>query len=258
MSANPSDRAQSNKTNRSFSIKRIVRSLPFVRKLERHLNNQFERDEFVIKELAKLRDGSVLLDAGCGSQRYKPYCSHLEYRAQDFGKFKADPKNTYGYEDTNIAEYQYGTLDYVGDVWDVDEKSETFDAILCTEVFEHIPFPIETVKEFRRLLKHHGILILTAPCNSWRHMDPYFFYPGFSDRWFEKILKENGFAIQKMEAVGDYYRWLSIAIARTARAQSFIAKIILFPAFIYYYNKKKTSGSVDALCIGYHIVAEKF
>jgi SAM-dependent methyltransferase len=258
MSNKPLHLAKTDKADGAFSFKRVIRSLPFVRKLERNLNNQFERDEFVIKELARLPAGSILLDAGCGSQRYKRYCDHLEYRAQDFGKFKTDLKKIYGYENAeDTADYQYGTLDYTGDVWDIEEKPETFDAILCTEVFEHIPFPIETVKEFSRLLKPRGRLILTAPSNSLRHMDPYFFYPGFTDRWFETILKESGFAIQTLEAVGDYYRWLSIEIARTARAQSLIAKIILFPAFLYYYNKKKTKHSVDALCLGYHIVAEK-
>ena len=226
-------------------------------RLERYLNNQFERDEFVIRELSGLRPGAALLDAGSGNQRYRPYCAHLEYRAQDFGKFTTDLKKIYGYEDLELADYQYGALDYVGDIWNIDENPATFDAILCTEVFEHIPFPIETVKEFNRLLKPGGRLILTAPCNSLRHMDPYFFYPGFSDRWFEKILTENGFVIQKMDAVGDYFRWLAMALASTARAQSFIAKIMLLPAFLYYYSKKKTERSVDALCIGYHIVADK-
>jgi SAM-dependent methyltransferase len=124
-------------------------------------------------------------------------------------------------------------------------------------VLEHIPFPNEAVKEFSRLLKPGGKLILTAPSNCLRHMDPYFFYTGFSDRWFERILKESGFVIETIEAVGDYHSWLSVEIARTARTQSLLAKILLLPAFLYYYNKKKTNVSVDALCMGYHVVAEK-
>jgi SAM-dependent methyltransferase len=258
MSNKPLHVAKTDKADGAFSLKRAVRCLPFVSKLERSLNNQFARDEFIIKQLAGLSVGLLLLDAGCGSQRYRCYCNHLEYRAQDFGKFKTDSKKVFGYEDDeDTADYQYGTLDYVGDVWDIEEKSGTFDAILCTEVFEHIPFPNETVKEFSRLLKPGGKLILTAPNSSLRHMDPYFFYTGFTDRWFERILTENSFVIETIEAVGDYYSWLSVEIARTARAQSLIAKILLFPTFLYYYNKQKTDRSVDALCMGYHVVAEK-
>ena len=33
--------------------------------------------------------------------------------------------------------------------------------------------------------------------------------------------------------------------------------IILFPSFVYYFSKKKTTLSVDTLCMGYHVVAEK-
>jgi SAM-dependent methyltransferase len=258
MSENPPHLAQTNKADKAFSLRRVVRFLPFLNRLEHNLNNQFARDDFVIKELASLPAGSLLLDAGCGSQRYKRHCNHLEYRAQDFGKYKTDSKKMLGYENVeDNADYQYGTLDYVGDVWNIEEKPETFDAILCTEVFEHILFPNETVKEFSRLLKPGGKMILTAPSNCLRHMDPYFFYTGFSDRWFESILKGSGFEIKVIKPVGDYYSWLSVEIARTAHTQSLFAKLLLFSAFLYYYNKKKTNVSVDALCMGYHVVAEK-
>lgn len=52
--------------------------------------------------------------------------------------------------------YNYGLLDYVGDIWDINEVDDSFDAILCKEVFEHIPYPNETLKEFARLLKSGG------------------------------------------------------------------------------------------------------
>ena len=148
-------------------------------------------------------------------------------------------------------------MDYVGDIWDINEKQNTFDAILCTEVFEHIPHPIKTLEEFSRLLKKNGKLILTAPSNCLRHMDPYFFYTGFSDRWYEKFLKENGLEIELINVVGDYYSWLMVEIARTASTNSVFSKIALLPAFLYFYNKKKTQISVDTLCMGYHIVARK-
>jgi hypothetical protein len=123
MSNKPLHVAKTDKADGAFSLKRAVRCLPFVSKLERSLNNQFARDEFVIKQLAGLSVGLLLLDAGCGSQRYRCYCNHLEYRAQDFGKFKTDSKKVFGYEDDeDTADYQYGTLDYVGDVWDIEEN----------------------------------------------------------------------------------------------------------------------------------------
>jgi SAM-dependent methyltransferase len=222
------------------------------------LNNQFARDYFVLEQLKLLKPGSVLLDAGCGSQRYRKECSHIIYKSQDFGQYTVDSKKMLGSEGVGgVDGYKYGQLDYIGDIWSIDERDGFFDAILCTEVFEHIPYPIETVKEFARLLKPGGKLILTAPGNCLRHMDPFFFYSGFTDRFFEKILTEYGLNIEKLESVGDYYSWLAVEMARTARAGSLIAKLMVAPAFVYYYFKKKTELSTSTLCMGYHIVAKR-
>ena len=233
--------------------------IPFIRKWILKLNNANERAEFVKDQLLDIQNGKLILDAGCGSQQYKPFCSHLNYKAQDFGRYTSDDKKMLGSEKGTDGDndYQYGELDYVGDIWEINEKDSSFDAILCTEVIEHIPYPIETLKEFARLLKPSGKLILTAPSNCLRHMDPYFFYSGFSDRWFENFLDENEFEIISIEPVGDYYSWLSVEIARTAMSHSIFSKILLLPAFIYYFSKKKTPVSTDTLCMGYHIVATK-
>ena len=153
--------------------------------------------------------------------------------------------------------YQYGELDFVGDIWNINTPDASFDAVLCTEVFEHIPHPIETVKEFSRLIKPGGTLILTAPNACLRHMDPYFFYTGFSDRWYEKFLTENGFEIEEIVPVGDYYSWLGVEMARTGLTHSIVAKVMLFPALIYFFSKRKTKASVDTLCMGYHVLAKK-
>jgi hypothetical protein len=88
-------------------------------------------------------------------------------------------------------------------------------------------------------------------------MDPYFYSSGFSDRWYEKILGENDLKIESLEAVGDYYSWIAVEIARTAASHSLFAKVVLAPAFLYYYNKQKTKLSADTLCMGYHVVARK-
>jgi SAM-dependent methyltransferase len=239
-------------------LKKIIRKFPFVASFLKNLNNQFSREAFIKGELEKIPRGKMLLDAGCGSQRYRKYCSHLLYRGQDFGKFKVDEKKMLGGgESSVVGDYEYGELDYTGNIWSIDEKDGHFDAILCTEVFEHIPYPIETLIEFSRLLKKDGRLILTAPSNCLRHMDPYFFYSGFSDRWFEKFLNSNGLKLESIYPVGDYYSWLAVEMARTAATHSIFAKFLLAPAFFYFYCKKQTSVSVSTLCMGYHVVAVK-
>jgi SAM-dependent methyltransferase len=233
-------------------------SLPFVRNVVENLDPEYARDDFVAGCLKALPAGTRLLDAGCGSQRYRRHCGHLEYRAQDFGGYSTDEKKMLGSEGVGGTDgYRYGALDYVGDIWDIDEADATFGAVLCTEVLEHIPYPIETVRELCRLLRPGGRLILTAPANALRHMDPYFFNAGLSDRWYQKFLPENGMTIETLRPVGDYYRWLAVEMARTAWSHSLFAKIVLSPAFLYFYNKKPTPTSTDTLCLEYYVVAVK-
>lgn len=209
--------------------------------------------------MQKLPNGSIVLDAGCGDQPYRNICSHLRYRSQDFGQYTNDLKETiHGGKGLHQgASYQYGHLDYTGNIWNIAEENDYFDAIICTEVFEHIPYPAETIQEFSRLLKHGGKLVITAPSNCLRHMDPYFFYSGFSDRWFEHFLAEFEFAIEEINPVGDYYRWIGVEIKRTMSNYSLLAKIFLFPTFLYFYNKKQSEASINTLCLGYHVVAIK-
>jgi SAM-dependent methyltransferase len=241
-------------------MRNFIKTLPLLANVRKRLNNLNERTEWVKKQLELLPPGSLILDAGCGSQQFRKYCQHLNYKAQDFGQYIADEKKMLGAESGGLGSdggYVYGELDYTGDIWHVPEKDSMFDAILCTEVFEHIPYPNETIAEFNRLLKPGGKLILTAPSNCLRHMDPYFYYSGFSDRWYDRILNKNNFILKEIIAVGDYYSWMSVEIARTAMTHSLFTKILLFPAFLFYYNMKKTEVSVSTLCGGYHVVAIK-
>ena len=241
-------------------MRKILKKIPFTSSWIRKLDNQNERIDWVKYQLESLASGSVLLDAGCGDQQYRQFTGHLTYKAQDFGQYIIDEKKMIGGESGGLGSgegYKYGELDYTGNIWEIDEEDNSFDAILCTEVFEHIPFPIETLKEFSRLLRPKGKLILTAPSNCLRHMDPYYFYSGFSDRWYEKFLDDNGFSIDTIEPVGDYYSWLGVELARTGDLHSFPVRLILFPAFVYFFSKKKTKVSVDTLCMGYHVLATK-
>jgi SAM-dependent methyltransferase len=232
----------------------IFRSLSS--QIRNKLSNEPIRIRWVQDQISRLPKASLLLDAGCGSQQYRRFCAQLNYKAQDFGQYVKDEAGGFTSGLGGEQGYQYGPLDYVGDIWNIDEQPDSFDAILCTEVFEHIPYPNETLTEFARLLKPGGTLILTCPSNCLRHMDPFFFYSGFSDKYLEHMLEKEGFEIEIMEPVGDYYSWLSVELARSMQHHGLFAKALLFPAFLWYYLKKKTEKSVSTLCMGYHVVAK--
>ncbi len=169
----------------TWTLRSLIAKSTFFKSFYMYLNMQVERDIFISTRIKNIPGGLILMDAGCGSQRYRELCAHLQYRGQDFGAYVVDDKAVIGSSGVGgTSGYVYGDLYYKGDIWNIQESDGALDVILCTEVFEHIPFPIETINEFSRLLKIGGELILTAPSNCLRHMDPYFYYSGFSDRWY--------------------------------------------------------------------------
>ncbi len=220
------------------------------------INNAIGRREWVQKQVQTIPEGSLLLDAGCGEQQYREYCDHLEYRGQDFGQFEIDEADGFAASD---QKWSYGDLDYVGDIWDIEEKDATFDAILCTEVLEHVPRAADAILEFGRLLKPGGKLLLTVPSNSLRHQDPYYFVAGYSDHFLQYWLERAGFDDINIAPQGDYHRWLMCEDLRTMRSGGLFAKILVFPSFVYRYVKqsKPTQKSIATLCLGYHVRAVK-
>ncbi len=84
-------------------------------------------------------------------------------------------------------------LDIVSDITSIPLPDASVDAIMCTEVFEHIPDPIAAVKEFGRLVKPGGYLLITAPFASLTHFAPYHFASGLSRFFYEKHLPDQEF-----------------------------------------------------------------
>ncbi len=233
-----------------------LRRLPFRIRIRRLINNEYERIDWVSDRLRQLPPKTRLLDAGCGSQQYRKFCQHLHYESQDFGQYSVDEADSLTASQTP---YEYGRIDYVSNIWEIPVPAESFDAVLCTEVFEHIPHPTETIAEFSRILRPGGQLLLTVPSNCLRHMDPYFFFSGFSDRYLRHFLEKYGFQVTEMTVVGDYNRWMLAEVARTAALSGWWAKIAMLPAFFYYYLKQRqpTEASRNTLCMGYMIRATK-
>ena len=173
-------------------------------------NNKATRDTWVEKTLKAIPSGLRILDAGAGEQIYKSNCGHLEYVAQDFGRYdgKGDEKGL------QMGSWDQTKLDIISDIISIPEPDESFDAVMCTEVFEHLPKPINAIQEFARILKKKGLLIVTAPFCSMTHFAPYHFYTGFNRYFYEMYLEENGFEILEIKSNGNYFEYMGQEIRR--------------------------------------------
>jgi SAM-dependent methyltransferase len=236
-------------------MKKFIKKIVGIEKLIKKVDAETIRDQLVQNELKTIPNNGLLLDAGCGNQKYRAFSRHLIYKAQDLGEYIKDEKENISTSQTSI--YEIGPLDYRGNVWDINESDQHFDAILCTEVFEHIPYPIEAVREFSRLIKPKGKLIITIPAASNRHFDPFYYYSGFSDRWINYFLDKNGFEEIKITPIGDYFSYVMINMYTIAINAGWIVRILLAPGIYCMSKMKKTTGSVNYQCNGYFVTAIK-
>ncbi len=224
--------------------------------------NEELRREWVSKQAESLTAGSRVLDAGAGSGQYRRFFDHCDYKSQDFGQELGTIGN-------------YTELDYECDITEIPAEDGSFDAILCTEVIEHVPQPERVITEFARLLRPGGTLILSAPLGAFLHQEPYHFYGGFTPHWYEKYLKENGFTIESIEPNGGFFRLLGQELRRFCGLCSprsifkkglikglgatviwicMLPASFLFPVFAPWLDSFCLDSTIT---IGYHVVAFK-
>jgi SAM-dependent methyltransferase len=55
-------------------------------------------------------------------------------------------------------------------------RTGVFDAVICTEVLEHVPEPGDFLREVVRVMRPGGVLLLTTPQTWGLHEEPYDFY----------------------------------------------------------------------------------
>ena len=233
-----------------------------VKAINKYLVADSRREDFVKRELMKLKNNCKILDVGAGEQRYKKYCMHLDYTSQDFCQYTG-MGNGSGLQN---EKWDVSKIDIVSDIINIPVESHSFDAILCTEVFEHIPDPISALKEFSRILKPGGILILSAPFCSLTHMAPYHYYSGLNRYWYEYFMPKNNFEIVTIESNGNFFEYI---MQESFRCNSVYREYfgkplsILWLGICYLFGRKmhkisnNNNKSDELLCFGYHVVAKR-
>ena len=115
--------------------------------------------KFVSKEV---KEGEILLDAGCGDSPYYEFLKHSKYIGTDFLKVN--------------KKYDKSKLNFVSSLDELPLKDESVDTILCTQVLEHVENPFKVMNEFKRILKKEGKLFISVPQQQGVHEEPYNFF----------------------------------------------------------------------------------
>lgn len=121
-----------------------------------------------------------VLDVGCGSKPYRELIPAERYVGMEM-----DTPRTR----TSFAADVY----YDGRTF--PQASGSFDAVLCSQVFEHVFTPAEFLAEIHRVLRPGGCLVLTVPFAWDEHEQPHD-YARYSSFGLKSALERAGFVVE--------------------------------------------------------------
>lgn len=225
---------------------------------EIHDFNQRERDRWVRMKASTIPVGSRVLDIGAGTCPYRALFAHCDYKTHDFKRYTGEKLG---------GTKEYGKIDYESDICAIPVKDNSFDVIVCTEVLEHTPEPIEALREMSRILKEGGRLFLTAPLGSGLHQLPYHYYGGFTPEWYKHFCSKFGLYVSEISSNGGFFRLLAQECARIVwtlpqhqhlhgNHVDFIRDLFgeWIPRYLFEMEKKHC---IDQFTVGYHVEAIK-
>jgi len=133
-------------------------------------------------DAAKFCENGVILDAGAGHQRYKPFFSRSIYLSQEHHA---------GIKIKGMKNIEYDLI-YPLDK-KIPLKDKCLDAVLSTSVIEHLQYPDKFCAEANRVLKPGGKLFINVPFVNFEHEIPYD-YNRLTRYGLKRMLKDAGFA----------------------------------------------------------------
>lgn len=130
---------------------------------------------------ASLPPGSRVLDAGSGDQRYKQLFERQIYESADFEQ----------------VDKPYAKSTYVCDLATIPVPDQTYDAIVFTQVMEHLSEPSAVLKELHRIGKEGCRLFYSAPFCAEEHEIPYDFFR-YTQFGVRHLFTKAGFEIEEI------------------------------------------------------------
>jgi len=156
--------------------------------------------ELVLQAATEIPPGSRLLDVGAGDSPYRELFRHVRYETADWEM------------SFHVADE---VLQHVGPAHAIPVGDGEFDAVLCTQVLEHVPNPAEVIQELFRVLAPGGRLYMTLPFVWELHEIPWDFYR-YTSSSLHRMLDTAGFGEIDIRARNDSFGTLAQLLRNVA------------------------------------------
>ena len=133
-------------------------------------------DQFHFRQVPSLPPGSRVLDLGGNKIRKR---GHFDIERYDFRVV---------YADFSTAKRP----DVQADAAYIPFKEGCFDAVICSELLEHVLDPLAVLREIHRVVRPGGTLLICVPFLFHIHGDPHD-YGRYTDFYWSQTLKTSGF-----------------------------------------------------------------
>jgi SAM-dependent methyltransferase len=152
----------------------------------------FVRDgiaSFIAAAAERIRPGARVVDIGAGDAPYRHLFQHMDYVTVDWEQSPHDGARR---------------SDIIASADSIPLPDASVDAVVMTEVLEHITNPSATLREMARILKVDGQILLTVPFVWILHEMPHDYYR-YTPSALRNLLEDAGFDQVEVTARGDDY-----------------------------------------------------
>lgn len=195
-----------------------------------HTLRRYFIDDFFSRHASLIVDGSLVLDLGGNKIRKR-------------GLFDIDCLNLRVVY-VNISDEK--KPDVQADAANLPFGNNTFDAVICSELLEHVYSPESVLHEAMRVLKPNGIFLISVPFLVPYHADPYDF-GRYTDQYWKKLLSDLGFSSIQVEKQGDFWSVLLDMLREYVIQLQFEQKKYMWVLLRYFLEKAVVLGRLKVI-----------
>ena len=177
----------------------------------------------------------LTLDVGCGRRPYEKtyFANAKKYVGVDYLSDRSRP-------------------DVICSALRLPFADRSFETVVSTEVLEHVPDPLQALREMRRVLKAGGFIILSTPMYWPRHEVPYDFFRYPYDGLLY-LVKESGLDLTRLFNRGRSYAFLGQVLQQVHPLAANPVNWLINRFFLWC----DCHLNHDAITLGWTLVAQK-